>query len=56
MNTTDPNKKFMKPGLQQGLSAASGIMGSMSNMSGGISGEAAATREGIRGAMSQMGP
>ena len=42
--------------LQQGLSSASGIMGSMSNMSGGISGEAAATRESIRGAISQMGP
>lgn len=46
----------MGPGLQQGLSAASGIMGAMSNMSGGISGEAAAAREGIRGAIGQMGP
>ena len=56
MNTTDPKKKLMGPGLQQGLSAASGIMGAMSNMSGGISGEAAAAREGIRGAIGQMGP
>lgn len=46
----------MNPMLQQGLSSVSGIMGSMSNMSGGISGEAAATRESIRGAISQMGP
>ena len=50
-------KNFLNnPKTTQGAAMVGSLTGSMSNLNGSISGEAAAAREGMRSAIGQLGP